>query len=311
MTEGSIHIIEWVVIWGVILLATILDLVVTEKSNRGIWSKPHFWVVFWFALGLGFSFYLLHTRGEHQFIQYLTAFLIEESLSIDNMFTFSYIFSLFQIDFKYQRRILYVGILGAIVMRILFIIAGIEIIRRFQIVMYIFGLLIIYSALDMLKRAIKSREEERKQKLPFQSLLKKLRIDEEHRGNELIVKKGGKYFLTVSAMALISILIADIVFAIDSVPVVLAITQDRFVAITSNVAAVLGLRALYSLIIQLLKKVYYMEYGLALILFFIGAKILISQWIHVSPLISLGVVIGILSITFVFSALRKKKNNGE
>ena len=220
--------------------------------------------------------------------EYVTAYLIEESLSIDNLFVFLLVFGSLQIALRYQRKVLFWGILGAIVMRGTFIVAGVQLIDRFHWIIYVFGALLVFTAYRLIaSHGVKVEPE----KNPMVRIARRLfPVDTSYKGKRFVVHHHGKRYITSLVIALVAIESADLVFAIDSVPAVLAISTNTFVVFTSNIAAILGLRSLYFALAGSLQRFEYLSWGLAAVLGFVGIKMLISDWVHIPVLVSLAVI---------------------
>jgi tellurite resistance protein TerC len=228
-------------------------------------------------------------RGGVAAQEYLAGYLIEESLSIDNLFVFMIVFGSLGIALRYQRKVLFWGIFGAIVLRGTFILVGVSILERFEWVIYIFGALLVFTAYRLIRAHGVQVDPERN---PMVRIARRLfPVDTGYEGNAFTVRKAGRRMLTPLVIALVAVESADVVFAVDSVPAVLAVTSDPFVAFTSNVCAILGLRALYFALAGSLQRFEYLSWGLAIVLGFVGMKMLLSQVIHIPIYVSLGVIV--------------------
>ena len=231
--------------------------------------------------------------------QYIAGYLIEESLSIDNLFVFLLVFGSLGIALRYQRKVLFWGILGAMVMRGAFIVAGVSLISRFEWIVYIFGALLVYTAYRLVRSHGVQVEPEKNPLVRFARRLFPVAADYE--GRRFIIRRGGQALLTPLVIALVAIESADLVFAIDSVPAVLAVSDIAFVVFTSNIAAILGLRSLYFALAGSLQRFDYLSWGLACVLGFVGVKMLISHWMHIPILVSLGVIVVAIGASVVVS----------
>lgn len=253
----------------------------------------------WIAAALAFSLFVFATLGSKSATEYLAGYAIEESLSIDNLFLFLLLFRVFRIDPPNQPRILFWGVAGAIVMRGLFIAAGIGLLARFHWVSYIFGAILLVAAIRLLLP--EDKEGERTPRwIAWISRLHPVSL----RQDAFFVQENGRRMATMLTLALVAIELTDVVFALDSIPAVLSITQHPYLAYTSNIMAVMGLRSLFFLLANLLTRVRYLHYGLAAVLAFAAFKMLSSSWIEVGPLTSLGVIVALLGVTVLLS-LRK------
>jgi tellurite resistance protein TerC len=236
--------------------------------------------------------------ADRKALEFLTGYLIEKSLSVDNVFVFLLIFTAFHVPPEYQRRVLIYGVLGAIVLRAVMILAGAWVVREFTWVLYIFGAFLVITGLRMLVMAEKEPDLEKNPVLKFAR--KHLRITDGHHGEKFSVMQNGVRYFTPLFLVLILIETSDVVFAVDSIPAIFAITTDPFIVFTSNIFAILGLRALYFLLADVADRFHLLKYGLAMVLTFIGAKMLITPWYHVPVAASLAIV-----AVLIFSVLYK------
>jgi tellurite resistance protein TerC len=259
------------------------------------------WAVFWIGMAVVFGIGLYFWQGGTAAGEYFAGFLIEKSLSVDNMFVFIVIFNYFQIPRAYQHQVLFFGILGAIVFRGVFIAAGVALIHQFEWILYIFGAFLIYSAFKIAK----GTEDVHPEDNPVIKLFRKrFRTTSSFDGQKLFTLENGKRVATPLFVTLLFIEVTDIVFALDSIPAIFAITDDPFIILTSNVFAILGLRALYFLLAGSMNKFHLLKYGLAIILGFVGVKMLLEAIdVHVHILLSLAIIIGVLVAT-VFLSLK-------
>ncbi len=289
-----------------VLFALALDLgVFHRKAHKIKIREAAFWTVVWIALALSFGYFVWHWYGAQRGLEYFTGYVIEKALSMDNLFVFLVIFRAFQVDEQVQHRVLEWGILGALVMRGIMIAAGAVLISRFHWILPVFGIFIVYTGLHMLWKHGKQVHYERNPIFRFAST--HLRVTKEYHGGNFFVRQGGQLFATPLFLVLLVIEISDVTFAVDSIPAIFGITRDAFIVYTSNVFAILGLRALYFLLSDLLQYLRYLGYGLALVLIFIGVKMVAEPWIHISVYVSLSVVAGILLIATVVSLLAGRR----
>lgn len=258
---------------------------------------------FWIGLALLFNLFIYLTLGSEKALQFFTGYLIEKSLSVDNLFLFLLIFMHFRTPAAEQHNILSWGILGAIVFRISLILLGIALIENFHWMFYVFGALLLFSGAKLL---FQRTEKDPFKGFFFNFLYKVLPVSTDPAHGQFFIKKAGKWRVTTLFLTLLMIESTDIVFALDSIPAVFAITSDPFIVYTSNIFAILGLRSLYFLLASSLQKMRFIKIGLAAILLFVGAKMVLSDLIHISVPISLGIILAILLVTVLFS-LRKKK----
>ena len=291
----------WIIFIACVLVFLALDLGVFHKEEHVIKSKEAgIWTAIWVTIALAFSgvIYWLFASGltdnptdltpDNAVLKYITGYLIELSLSIDNVFVIAVIFSAFKIPPIYQHRVLFWGILGAIIFRALMILFGVALITKFEWIIYVFGVFLLYTAFKMLK----SDENEFKPKnsFVFKQLKKIYPITTTINGHDFFVRKMGVRAATPLFVALIIIELTDILFALDSIPAILAITADPFIVFSSNILAILGLRSMYFLISRMLQKFRFINYSLVVILAFVGLKMLLSHYIHLPEWVSLTVI---------------------
>jgi len=262
------------------------------------------WTVIWISLGIGFAIPIYFMLGEIKTIEYFTAYALEKSLSVDNLMVFVLIFTSLGISHILQHRVLMWGIIGAIFMRIGFIVAGVSLLDTFHWMIYVLGAVLLFTSLRMITKKEKEILEIEKT-FSVKFLKKFIPIDLSEHHSNFITKKQGKRFATLLLVALFSVEITDLVFALDSIPAVLAITDDLFIIVTSNIFAVLGLRSLYFVIGRGIEKLVYLKYGLTIMLGFIGIKMLLSDVYEIEVLHSLIVILVVLGLTMGFSLFRK------
>jgi len=261
------------------------------------------WSVFWVALALLFNLAIYFWKGPQLGLEFLTGYLIEKSLSVDNIFVFVLIFSYFQIPALYQHKVLFWGIVGALVFRALFIFTGLVLIEKFHWVIYIFGFFLIASGI---KLALEKNKEIHPDKNPVLKLFRKLiPVSKTHHGGLFFIRENAKWLATPLFIVLLVIETTDIIFALDSIPAILAVTKDPFIVYSSNAFAILGLRALYFALGGLMKLFYYLHYGLAAILIFVGGKMLLADFIKIPIGIALGIIASILVLSILLSLTKK------
>src|SRR5437867_10548423 len=257
--------------------------------------------VLWVLLSLGFNGLVCYIKGAQAGLDFLTGYLVEYSLSVDNIFVFVLIFAYFRVPPLAQHRALVWGIIGALVMRGVVILCGIALVRRFHFILYLFGVFLLITALRMFFGEHPRRDFG--ESWVMRLCRRIFPITQEFYGEHFKARVDGRWMLTPLALALIVIDIMDLIFAVDSIPAVFAITQDPFIVYTSNICAIIGLRSLYFLLAHLMDRFVYLQTGLAVILGFIGVKMIVAKYFHVPTLISLGVIVLILAITVVISVL--------
>lgn len=297
-------------LWGgfvlFIVLMLALDLGVFHKENHEIKLKEALmWTMFWVSLALIFNIGIYHFMGSQKALQFLTGYLIEESLSIDNVFVFMLIFSYFKVPPKYQHKILFWGILGAMLMRITFILSGILLIEKFHWIIFVFGGFLVITGIRL---AFQDEISIKPDSNPVIRLFKRyFRITDTYHKDKFFIRENGVLLATPMMIVLIFIEVSDLIFAVDSIPAILAITSDPFIVFTSNVFAILGLRSLFFAISAISKYFIYLKYGLAAILTYVGTKMLVSDYYKIDPLYSLLVILAILSLSIFTSMLAVNK----
>jgi tellurite resistance protein TerC len=296
----------WIGFVVFILLVLLLDLGVFHKKSHTVGFKESIiWSGVWIALALLFSLILNMWKGPDDAMLFLTGYVIEKSLSVDNLFVFLLIFSFFKVPDQYQHKVLFYGILGALVMRAFFIWAGIAILEQFTWVIYIFGAFLVFSGIKMLM----PQKEHDLEKSWVIVWTKKIFPAVPHYDNDrFFTHVKGVWHITPLFITLIFVEFSDLVFAVDSIPAIIGITSDPFLVFTSNVFAILGLRSLYFALKGFADIFHYLKYGLALILMFIGGKMLVLYFgIHTDVRLTMIVIFGILLVSIVMSLANKKK----
>jgi len=303
-------IVFWIVFNVIIFTMLVLDLGVFNKRAHKIAVKEALiWSAVWITLALAFNVFVLIQFGKTKALEFLTGYVIEYSLSVDNIFVFILIFSFFSVKAQYQHKILFWGILGALVMRAIFIFAGITLINRFHWIVIIFGGFLIYSGIRMLFQKEEISVEPEKNRI-VKLFRKFLPVTETLHGESLFVRQNNRLFATPLFLVLLVIESSDLIFAVDSIPAILAISQDTFIVYTSNIFAILGLRSLYFAVSGIMGFFRYLKVGLAIVLAFVGFKMLAS-YIHVEIpiLLSLAIIISILVISILASIIIRKKES--
>jgi tellurite resistance protein TerC len=292
----------WVGFNAFILAMLVLDLAVFHKRPHEVkFKEAAGWSVFWIALALLFNAGLWYLSGPQAGLEFLTGYLIEKSLSVDNLFVFLLVFSYFAVPAKLQHGVLFWGILGALVFRFIFIIAGVELLERFHWLIYVFGAGLIVSGVKLWQEKEKKIEPE---KNPLVRLFRKfMPVTPEYHGSKFFVRQAGRLAATPLFVVLLVVETTDIIFAVDSIPAILAITRDPFLVYSSNAFAILGLRALYFALSGVMQMFHHLHYGLSAILVFIGGKMIASEFVKVPTAVSLAVVAAILAVA-VWASLR-------
>ncbi|MDP2029602.1 MAG: TerC family protein [Thiobacillus sp.] len=305
----------WAAFIAFVLLMLALDLFVFggRKAHKVSVKEAAGWSLVWVSLALAFNaglwWYLSGAVGpeiaDRKALEFLTGYLIEKSLSVDNVFIFLLIFASFHVAPEYQRRVLIYGVLGAIVMRAIMILAGAWVVQEFSWVLYLFGAFLVVTGMRMLVMAEKTPDLEKNPVLRFAR--KYLRISDGNHGEKFSVMKAGVRHFTPLFLVLILIEVSDLVFAVDSIPAIFAITTDPFIVFTSNIFAIMGLRALYFLLADVADRFHLLKYGLAMVLTFIGAKMLILPWFHVPVGASLAIVAVLIGASVIASLVATRK----
>ena len=304
MPSASLY--HWVIFAIVVAAALAVDLLVFHRKEHVIGLKEAaLETAGWIGLALVFNGWIYYTRGHEAGLQFLTAYVVEESLSIDNIFVFILIFSSLRVPARLQHRVLFYGVAGALLMRGLFVWAGVELLRRFHSVMYLFAAILLVTAVHMLWPGKREMHPDRNWLVRLARLV--FPVADRYEENKFFLKEDGRRKATTLFVALLAIEAMDIVFAADSVPAVLAISKDTFVAYASNAFAILGLRALFFAVSAALTKLRYLHQGLAVILFFVAAKMIAGERFAISTGLSLGVVAGVLLLTVAASLVKGKE----
>jgi tellurite resistance protein TerC len=285
-----------------------LDLGVFQKEAHEVKMKEALtWCAVWCALALSFNGLIWWWQGPEPAQQFLAAYIVELCLSVDNVFVFILVFAYFKVAPRYQHRVLFWGIVGAVIMRGVFILVGVSVIARFHWILYVFGAFLVYTGIKM---ALPSKEEvdvDPDHNFAVRLFRRFFPVTEKKHGGDFFIKENGRLHATPLFIVLIVIETTDLVFALDSLPAVLAITRDGFIALTSNIFAILGLRSLYFALNGVMKLFRYLKVGLAVILTFIGVKMLIEYWVELSIAVSLSVIAGVLATSILLSVLIPEK----
>ena len=283
-----------------------LDLFVFNRGAHKVCTKKALKLTaFWISVAMVFCVFVYVEWGSKAAMEFLTAYIVEETMSLDNVFVFIIVFSAFAVPDEYQHKALFYGVIGAIAMRMVFIFAGIELIERFGWIMYVFGALLIYAAIKTMVQ--KEGVKDPSQNLMVRGAKRLFKVSDEYDGDKLFTVKDGVRMATPLFIAIIALESTDLIFAIDSIPAVLSITTDRFIVYTSNIFAILGLRSLYFALNGTVDKFRYLKYGIGVILVFVGTKMLISEWYHVSIELSLLVIATCIIISILASAVANKR----
>jgi tellurite resistance protein TerC len=314
----------WLGFFALVALLLSLDLgVLHRKAAEPSLKSAAWWTVAWVCLGLSFAcvVYLLYEHawfgaqvsggGSDAAITYLSAYLLEQALSVDNIFVMSLLFRSFRVPVKYQHRVLFWGILGAIVFRIAMLGGGAYLAKRFTWVFYVFGAYLAWQGLKLLRNGDDDENDDHDKSLAVRALRRFVRIVDGDHGGKFTVQLDGRRALTTVAVCLVVIELTDIVFALDSIPAVLSVTQDTFIMVTSNVFAIMGLRSLYFVLAGAMSKFKYLKIALAVLLILIGAKMIAHDLYHMSHALSLALIAGIISAGVIASVISNRRAAAE
>jgi len=295
----------WVAFLVGVAALLLLDLFVLHREAHAIsMREAAITSAGWIALGVSFTLVVWWLLGGDAGAQYLTGYVIEKSLSVDNVFVWAVIFSFFSVPGMYQHRVLFWGIFGALVLRAIFIFAGVTLLERLSWLLFVFGGLLLFTAVRV---ATHSSEEIHPERNPVLKLVRRfVPVTADFDGQKLVTRENGRRLATPLFIVLVLIEATDVVFAVDSVPAILAISRDPFVVFSSNALAILGLRALYFLLAGAKDKLVYLNRGLGVILFYVGVKMIVSEWYHIPTYVSLAVIAVALTIT-VWTSLRASR----
>jgi tellurite resistance protein TerC len=298
--------LHWIVFAVIVLVMLALDLGVFHRKAHVVRLREAVvWSAVWIGLSLIFNLGVYIYLGPQAGLDFLTAYIVEKSLSIDNIFVFLLIFSYFSVPPQFQHRVLFWGIIAALVMRALFIAAGLTLIAKFEWILYVFGAFLVFTGIKM---AVRKEGEIHPERNPVLKLFRRFfSVTNEYEGSRFLVRKGERLFATPLLVVLLVVETSDLIFAVDSIPAVLAITVDPFIVYTSNVFAILGLRALYFALAGIVELFHYLHYGLAAILVFVGVKMLVSKVYHVPTVLALAFIAGTVTICVVASIVHPRK----
>ncbi|NQU05277.1 MAG: TerC/Alx family metal homeostasis membrane protein [Calditrichaeota bacterium] len=265
------------------------------------------WVIFWISTAFGFSWLVLHFFGRHHQIEFITCYVVEWSLSLDNLFVFLMIFNSFGVTPHQQVRALRWGIIGAMILRMIFIFLGVTLVGLFEPILYVFGLILIYSAYKMALSKSEEEEKDVKQNKLVKLVRRKFPVTEDFVGDKFFIRREGAIIATPMLLVLVAIESSDVMFAVDSIPAAFAITREPMIIYSANVFAILGLRSLYFLLAHADKMFVYLKYGVAIILGFVGFKMLTAHYIHFNEYVSLSIILGLLAGSVIISLLKSRK----
>ncbi len=301
-----------VLLWSIfnvfIIAMLIVDLVVLHKEDEPVSIKEAlYWTAAWIVLALIFGIGVYYYMGTQTALDYYTGYLIEKSLSVDNIFVFLLVFTYFKVPDEFQHKVLFWGIFGALVMRLIFIFTGVALIERFHWIIYVFGGFLVFTGI---KLAMEKDKEVHPERNPVLILVRRFfPTTKNYHGSKFFIRKMGRLIATPLFIVLVVIETTDLVFALDSIPAILAITRDEFIIYSSNAFAILGLRALYFAVSGIMRLFHYLHYGLSLILIFVGIKMLLSDFYHIPTPYALVFIGGTLALSVIASILYPKEED--
>ncbi len=301
----------WLVFFGIVAVMLFLDLFVVNKNSHTISLKEAIITsVIWIAVALAFNLGIFFFGGHVKGAEFLTGYLIEKSLSVDNLFVFTMVFAYFKVKPEHQPKILIWGIIGALIFRAIFIVVGVALIEQFSWILYVFGAILVFTGIQMMLQK-EDKEIHPEDKIAIKLVKKIFPITTNFEGFRFFVKREHKIYATSLFLVLITIETTDIIFAIDSIPAIFGITQDPYIIYTSNIFALLGLRALYFVLANIIEKFKYLKYGVTLVLIFIGLKMMAESFIHIPTYLSLAIIAFLLSGSVIISLVINKMENNK
>lgn len=308
-------------VFGVIVvIMLLLDLGVFNKNPHKVSSKEALiWTIVWIVIALAFSYFIYANYGWQKTSQYLAAYFVEKSLSVDNLFVFVLVFSFFKVPGEFQHKVLYWGIIGAILFRAIFIFTGIWLIELTYLpemnilgklvelnpILILFGIILLFAGIKTFSK--NEEDSDFSENWTFKLIKKIMPVSEKYEGGKFLTKIDGKTFATPLLACIAVIELTDLVFAVDSIPAIFGISRDPIILYTSNIFAILGLRALYFLLANSMNMFSYLHYGLGVILSYIGVKMIVSDFYHINSTLSLVIVLSILALSIIFSIIKTKK----
>jgi tellurite resistance protein TerC len=300
------EIVFWVVFNVFVVVMLVLDLGVFHRNSHTVGFREAVrGSALWIGLALVFAVIVYFWHGRPATLEFITGYVIELSLSVDNLFVFLLIFRFFKVPAEQQHKVLFWGILGALVMRGLFILVGVNLMRRFEWIAYFFGALLIYSGIKLFTQ---EEMEIHPEKNPVLKVFRRMMpVTEDYEGGKFFVKRARRY-ATPLLIVLLVVETTDLIFAVDSIPAILAITLDAFIVYTSNVFAILGLRSMYFALAGMMELFHYLHYGLSIVLILVGTKMIVGHFYQIPTAITLGVVAGVLAISVLASVLHPQAN---
>ena len=301
-------ILLWSIFNVFIVAMLVVDLIVLHKEDEPVSIKEAlYWTGLWIVLALIFGIGVYYYMGSQTALDYYTGYLIEKSLSVDNIFVFLLVFTYFKVPDEFQHKVLFWGIFGALVMRLIFIFTGVALIERFHWIIYVFGGFLVFTGI---KLAMEKDKEVHPERNPVLKLVRRFfPTTKSYHGSKFFIRKMGRLIATPLFIVLVVIETTDLVFALDSIPAILAITRDEFIIYSSNAFAILGLRALYFAVSGIMRLFHYLHYGLSLILVFVGIKMLLSDLYHIPTPYALAFIGGALALSVIASILYPREED--
>lgn len=300
----TVSLWAWVAVLGVILVMLAIDLFAHREAHVVGMREAAVWSGIWVTLGLAFGAIVWWVWGAEFAGQYFAGYLIEKSLAVDNVFVFAIIFSYFAVPREYQHRVLFYGVLGALVFRAVFIAAGSVLIASFAWILYVFGAFLVATGLRMARHRNETIDPERS--VVLKAFRRLIPVTDEYHGQKFLIRQAGRWVATPLLAVLVLVEVTDIIFAVDSIPAIFAVTQQPFLVFTSNAFAILGLRAMYFLLADLMHRFIYLKLGLALVLVWVGIKMLLLEVYKIPTGVSLAVVVAILTVAVTASWIRTR-----
>ena len=295
----------WITFNAGVLLLLVLDLgVLNRRAHEVSMREAAAWSVFWVSVSLAFNLWILHVHGGEKALQFFTGYIIEQSMSVDNIFIFILVFRSFGVERQYQHRVLFWGILGALLLRGTMIGLGTALIRKFEWTLYVLAAFLVVAAIRMLFRKKSEPHPERSRLLRWTQKI--FPVSQDYHGQKLWIHEAGMRMATPLLLVLLVVEATDFVFALDSIPAVFGVSRDPFIVYSSNICAILGLRAFYFLLAGLLPAFRYLDEGLSVVLLFVGVKMLAAHWVEIPTAIALGIIAGILAISILASIIAMK-----
>lgn len=301
----------WIIFNAIVLVLLLIDLALVNRGGRVLSLKQTLLSsAIWIGLTFAFAICIHFWMGPTKSLEFITGYLIEEALSVDNLFVFIMLFRYFKVPPEQERTVLFWGIIGALIMRAAFILLGVSLVKRFEWILYLLGIFLIYTGFQLMREGEAERVDPSRN-FALRLARKFLPVTEEYEGNRFAVIRDGRRFVTPLFIVLLVVETTDILFATDSIPAILAITRDSFIVYTSNVFAILGLRSLFFALAAMIKLFHYLNYGLAVVLMFIGAKMLVGMKYTIPTWITLVVVAVVLGSSVLASMLWPQKDTPE